>query len=64
MNTNGYKFYGSGTLRCRQLDAKPTFNSLTFKLLFTNPNPYPNQLPGIELGHFQFYKVKKNLIKN
>ena len=32
-----------------QLDAKPTFNSLTFKLLFTNPNPNPNQLPGIEL---------------
>ena len=37
-----------------QLDAKPTFNSLTFKLLFTNPypnpnpNPNPNQLPGIE----------------
>ena len=29
-----------------QLDAKPTFNSLTLKLLFTNPNP--NQLPGIE----------------
>ena len=29
-----------------QLDAKPTFNSLTFKLLFTNRNP--NQLPGIE----------------
>ena len=37
-----------------QLDAKPTFNSLTFKLLFTNPNPNPNpnpnQLPGIELA--------------
>ena len=27
-----------------QLDAKPTFNSLTFKFLYTNPN----QLPGIK----------------
>ena len=31
-----------------QLNTKPTFNSLTFKLLLTNPNPNPKQLPGIE----------------
>ena len=33
-----------------RLDAKPTFNSLTFKLLFTNVNLNPNQSPGIELA--------------